>query len=411
MVINEDIPNGVKYINKLNKIRIITLIRNNKGISRAEIAKMSGLSAPTVSRIVEDLIAEGLVREIGEGESRGGRRPKMLKFSGKHNFIVGVDLGTTNIYGVLSDFDAKIHAEVKVPTKVEEGFVKIMGRTSEVIKELLAHLDKAGEKLFGIGMAVAGLINRRRNIVEFSPDFHWHNVNVAGELAKDIDIPIIFDNVTRVMAFGEMCYGVGQSHKNFIVVNVGYGIGAGIIIDGMPLYGPAGMAGEFGHITLEKDSEIQCDCGNFGCLEALASGNAIAKAAQNELKAGAASMLSEMCQGDPSKVTAQMVAEAAKHGDTLAWGVFDRALEYLGIGIANLINLFSPEVVVVGGGVAQAGDIFFEKIKKTVLARGLNKIISGVDIRPATFGMQAAVMGAVSLVLSDVISHGGEAPC
>jgi len=399
------------YINRMNKIKVINLIRSNQETSRAEITKKSGLSGPTVSRIVEDLINDGLVQDIGEGESRGGRRPKMLKFSGKNNFIIGIDIGTTNIYGILSDFNAKIHAEVKVPTKVEEGFIQIMKRTSEVIHELMSRQHNSNGKIFGIGMAVAGLVNRRRNIVEFSPNFHWNNVDVVGELAKNIDIPIIFDNVTRVMAFGEMCYGVGKSHKNFICINIGYGIGAGIIVDGDLLYGPSGMAGEFGHITLEKDSQIQCDCGNFGCLEALASGNAIAKAAQLQLKSGARSVLHDMCEGDFSKVSAQMVAEAAKQGDSLAWGVFDRAVEYLGLGIAGLINLFSPEVVVIGGGVAQSGDILFDKVRKTVNARALKKISSGVDIRPATFGIKAAVMGAVSLVLSDVISLGANHLC
>jgi glucokinase-like ROK family protein len=393
------------YINKMNKIKIINLIRNNEGISRADISKKTGLSAPTVSRIVENLINEDLVHEIGEGESHGGRRPTLLKFLDHNNFIVGIDLGTTNIYGVLSDFNAKIIAEVRKPTYVEQGFKSIMERTSDIIDELRNHHAAKGAKIYGIGMAVAGLINREKNIVEFSPDFHWHEVDVVGTLSlKHNDIPIIFDNVTRVMALGEVCYGLGKEFKNLIFVNVGYGIGAGIIINGKPLYGPLGMAGEFGHITLEKNSPIQCDCGNFGCLEALASGNAIAKAAQNELNAETNSVLLDICQGDISKVTAEMVANAAKQGDPFAWNIFNKAMEYLGLGIAALVNLFSPEVVVIGGGVSQAGDILFDKVKKTVNARSLNKISSEVIIKPATFGMKAAVMGAISLILSEVLN-------
>jgi N-acetylglucosamine repressor len=223
-----------------------------------------------------------------------------------------------------------------------------MKRTAEVIAELIAQSSVANKRIYGIGMAVAGLINRKRNIVEFSPDFHWHNVDVVEFLSWIHPYPIIFDNVTRVMALGEMWYGLGKRFKNLICVNVGYGIGAGIIINGKPLYGPLGLAGEFGHITLEKDSPVQCDCGNFGCLEALASGNAIAKAAQNRLLEGGPSLILDLCGGDPSKVTAETVADAAKQGDTVAWNVFERAMEYLGIGIAGLVNLFSPEAVVIG---------------------------------------------------------------
>ncbi|MBM3293693.1 MAG: ROK family transcriptional regulator [Candidatus Aminicenantes bacterium] len=398
-------PNGgAKYINRLNKVKVLKIIRTAEALSRADISKISSLSAPTVSRIIEDLLDEDLVQEIGEGESQGGRPPTLLKFSDRKNFIIGLDLGTTNIYGVLSDFDAKIIAEIKTPTHVEEGFAGIMKRTSGVIAELIAEPSVANKRIYGIGMAVAGLINRKRNIVEFSPDFHWHNVDVVGALSKTLPYPIIIDNVTRVMALGEMWYGLGKRFKNLICVNVGYGIGAGIIINGKPLYGPLGLAGEFGHITLEKDSPVQCDCGNFGCLEALASGNAIAKAARQRLLAGERSLLLDACEGDPTRVTSETVANAAKEGDPLAWEIFDRAVEYLGIGIAGLVNLFSPEAIVIGGGVAQSGDILFEKVRKTVQARSLNKISSDVLIRPATFGMKAAVMGAVSLVLNEVIN-------
>lgn len=399
-----DLAANAHYINKLNKIKVINLIRNSDGISRAEISKKIGLSAPTVSRIVENLIEDGLVREIGEGISYGGRRPTLLKLSDYTNFIIGIDLGTTNIYGVLSDFNAKIVAEVKHPTHVEQGFKSIMERTAEIIDKLRAHPAVKGKRIYGIGMAVAGLIHRGKNIVEFSPDFHWHNVDVVGELSEKHEIPIIFDNVTRVMALGEMYYGLGKQFKNLVCVNVGYGIGAGIIINGKPFYGSVGMSGEFGHITLEKDSDVQCDCGNYGCLEALSSGNAIAKAAQKGIRSGAKSELIDMCQGNISEITAEMVANAAKQGDAFAWDIFDRAMEYLGLGISALINLFNPEVVVIGGGVTQAGDILFNKVRKVVNARALNKISSEVLIKPATFGLKAAVMGAISLILDEVLN-------
>ena len=399
---------NAKFISEINKVKVTNLIRDNHGISRAALAKKSGLSAPTVSRIVETLIREGLVTETGMGVSTGGRRPTLLKFSGVDNFIIGIDLGTTNIYGVLTNLDAKVIAEIRRPTQVEDGFSRVMERTSEIINELRNHLGDKKGKVCGIGMAIAGLINRERNIVEFSPDFHWHNVDVRAALSQSNEIPIMFDNVTRVMALGEMWYGAGRDYRNFIMINVGYGIGAGIIIQGIPLYGLKGMAGEFGHITLDKDSDAQCECGNFGCLEALASGNAIAKAAKKELLGGIGSILLDMCKGDLSRLTAEMVVNAAKQGDSLAWTIFDRAAEYLGLGISGVINLFNPEAVFIGGGVAQAGDILFSRVRKTVNARALNKTASDVAILPASFGYRAAVMGAISLILSGVVNLGVE---
>ena len=397
-------PGNAKFISEINKVKIINLIRDSDGVSRAELARISGLSAPTISRIVETLIREGLATEIGAGESSGGRKPTLIKFSVVDSFIIGIDLGTTNIYGLLTDLDANVIAEIKRPTEVEEGFNRIMERTSGIIGELRDRLGSKKDNVCGIGMAIAGLINRERNIVEFSPDFHWHNVDVRAGLARGVDIPVAFDNVTRVMALGEMWYGAGKDFRNFIMINVGYGIGAGIIIQGSPLYGLKGLAGEFGHITMDKNSDVQCDCGNFGCLEALASGHAIAKSAQKELREGTMSILTEMCEGNPSRLTAEMVANAAKQGDGTAWAIFDKAAEFLGLGIAGLINLFNPEAVFIGGGVAQAGDILFNRIRKTVNARALNNTAGDVIIQPATFGPRAAVVGAISLILSGVVN-------
>jgi glucokinase-like ROK family protein len=395
---------NAKFISEINKIKIINLIRDSDGVSRAALAKISGLSAPTISRIVEKLILQGLASEIGAGESRGGRKPTILKFSGVGSYIIGIDLGTTNIYGMLTDLGGRVIAEIKKPTQVEDGFNRIMERVSGIIGELRESLGSKKDRICGIGMAIAGLINRERNIVEFSPDFHWHNVDVRAWLARDLDIPVVFDNVTRAMALGEMWYGAARDIRNFIMINAGYGIGAGIIIQGSPLYGFKGLAGEFGHFTMDKNSDVQCDCGNFGCLEALASGNAIAKTAQKELRKGAVSVLAEMCGGDLLRVTAEMVADAAKQGDGTAWAIFDTAVEYLGLGIAGLINIINPDAVFIGGGLAQAGDALFNKVRKTVNARALNKTAAGIAIQPATFGPKAAVMGALSLILSGVVN-------
>jgi glucokinase-like ROK family protein len=396
---------NARLISELNKVNITNLVRDNDGISRADLAKRSGLSAPTISRIIDGLLREGLVTEIGAGVSHGGRKPTLLRFSGVDSYIIGIDLGTTNIYGVLTDLDANVIAEIRTPTLVDRGFDRVMERTSEVIAELRGHLGKRKGRIFGVGLAIAGLINRDRDIVEFSPDFHWHDVDVRAALSRShSDVPIIFDNVTRVMALGEIWYGAGRNYQDFVMVNVGYGIGAGVIIRGTPLYGSLGMAGEFGHITFEKDSDAQCECGNFGCLEALASGNAIAKAARKELERGAESDLLKACDGDPSRLTAEIVAQSAKRGDRVARKVFDLAAEYIGVGIAGLINLVNPEAVFIGGGVSQAGDILFDRVRRTVQARGLKKTSGTVPILPATFGLRSAVMGAVSLILSSVVN-------
>ena len=393
------------YIRRLNQIKILNLIRERASISRAEIAKITGLSPPTVTRAVCELIEpRRLAIEVGEGKSQGGRPPVLIRFNGEQNLVIGIDLGTTHIYAVLSDLNGKVISEMRVPTEVQTGAQSVLKRVENTIGRLVEDSYVDARRILGIGMAVAGLIDRDRKIVTFSPDFGWKNVDVVSALANGCDIPIIFDNVTRVMALGELWYGVGKRFRNFVCINVGYGIGSGIIIDGKPLHGTDGFAGEFGHVTLDKDSPIPCKCGNYGCLEALASGRAIGVAARNALADGRASMLRDMCHNNLEIVDAQMVAAAAKQGDEVASEVFQQAMEYLGTGIAGLISLLNPQAIVIGGGVSQAGDLFFDRIREQVVRRVVNRRGRSVKILPVTLGVRSAVMGAVSLILNEVLS-------
>jgi glucokinase-like ROK family protein len=393
------------YINRLNKIKVLSLIRDKKEISRAEIVKITGISAPTVTRVVESLISEEkLVCQVGKGNSNGGRPPIMIQFEGENNFVIGVDLGTTSIRGALSNLNARLISEIEVPTEVDSGFDNVMKKVSDVIEKLILHPIVKSHRIFGVGMAVAGLINSRNHIVEFSPDFGWIDADISSALKPPFDSPIIFDNVSRVMALGELWYGIGRDIKNFIFINVGYGIGAGIIIDGKPFYGSEGMSGEFGHMTMEMGSTVQCKCGKFGCLEALASGRGIAAAAERELKSGAESALRNLCGGDFSRLTAEMVFQSAKEGDPLALRIFRKTAEYIGIGIATLIDLFNPQAIIVGGGVSRSGEEFLDQIRESVKTHVIQRHNNFVKIIPATFGADAAVMGSVSLILEKVLT-------
>jgi glucokinase-like ROK family protein len=394
------------FINKLNKIKVLGLIRETGPVSRADLVKRTGLSAPTVTRIVDGLIHdEKLVAEVGMGSSSGGRPPLLVKFNSEQNYVIGIDLGATFTRGALSNLDGKFINEIKIPTRLESGFDAIMEDLSDLIHRLSKGNPKVRkQRVFGVGIAVAGLINRRKNLVEYSPDFDWYNVDIVKTLGKNIEYPVIFDNVTRLMALGGLSYGADQKLQNFICVNVGYGIGAGIIVDGKLLMGADGFAGEFGHITIETDSDIQCSCKKYGCLEALASGKAIALTARSRLARGQSSLLVEMCGGDINKVTAKMVADAVRKGDVLASNVFKRAMDYIGIGISSLINIFNPELVTIGGGVSLAGDIFFDNIRDSVDRNIMQPISRKVEILPVTFGENAALMGAFALILNRVLN-------
>jgi len=401
-----------QYISDVNRINILRLIRRHSKISRPELSEQSGLSSPSVSRVVQILIEGGLVKEAGTGESRGGKKPKLLEFAGADNIIIGIDLGASEIHGVLSNLNAEIIEEIKEPTPQPAGFDAVMRTIDRMIDSLLNHPDCRRDRIMGIGMAVEGLINRSLNIVEYAPAFNWTNVDIRGPVTRHTGLPVIFDNTARAMAIGELWYGVGQRHDHFICVHAGSGIGAGIITDGNPLYGTTGKAGEFGHFYFNPDSQIRCRYGNAGCLEALSSSNAIIHAVQRRLKSGTGSLLARNSVENPSDITLKMVIDAAKKGDSLAWNVFDHAAEYLGIGIAGLINLFNPDAIVIGGDLARAGDILFDRLKKTINARALKIIARDVPILPATFKERAVVTGSVALILGEILEfHDLECPC
>lgn len=393
------------FINSANKRRVLEAIRRTDTISRAGVSKQTGLSAPTITRIVDSLInTENLVEDIGTGSAETGRPPNLIRFAGSDKYVVGIDLGATHIDGVVANLNAELVAELHVRTRVEEGYDAVIAQTTSLVRDLVDTSGVSPNRVLGVGMAVAGLVDNARHVVEYSPDFGWRNADIAGDMRRAVAFPIVFDNVTRVMALGEQAFGVGRADDTFICVNVGYGIGAGIMVAGKPLTGAHGMSGEFGHIVVDPGSDARCMCGNSGCLEALASGRGIAVAARQRLSLGEDSTLAGDFRDDPESITAQAVAQAASAGDELAQDILQSAAHYLGLGIVTLVNLFDPSYIVIGGGVASAGEAFLGAVRRTVASRSLSAHSRDLRIVPSSFGKKAAVLGAVSLVLDHVLA-------
>ncbi|TMU54621.1 ROK family transcriptional regulator [Flagellimonas algicola] len=394
------------YINRLNKIRILHLIRNEGKISRAEIVKRTGLSAPTVTRISDDLInKEKLVSIIGKGESSGGRRPKILQFNSKENYVVGIDLGTTFIRGVLSNLDGEFIMEREIPTKIDKGFDKVMEQIGGLIDSLTSRELAKGKDVLGVGLAVAGLVNKNSGIVEYSPVFKWKNVNVRESLKQLTNLPVFYDNVSRLTALGELWYGIGKDCQNFITVNLGYGIGAGIIAKGKPFSGVDGYAGELGHIIVDQNIASEGRSGLSGTLEALSSGYGIAQMASKRLReSNEPGLLAKMVKSNAGEVDAKMVTKAAMAGDPIALEIYDKAVSYLGIGVDTMVKLFNPECIVLSGGLTGAKEFLTDKLKVELEKHAMGKLNREIQILESTFGENAALMGAFSLILNKVLN-------
>lgn len=291
---------------------------------------------------------------------------------------IGIDLGGTNIFGGLVDGGGHLLATSRRPTPAAAGPRGVFASMKGLIRELLA--QAGGRQVVGIGLGIPGLLDRAAGLSLFSPNLNWQNVPVLAEFAE-FGLPVDMDNDVRCHTLGELHFGAGQGCANFILVTVGTGIGAGIVLGGELYRGPAGLAGEIGHITLQPGGPL-CGCGKRGCFEAVASGKNIGRRAQ---EAGIAA-------------TARDLFAQAAAGDPAATALVDQVARDLSLGISTYINLMNPQRVIVGGGVAQAGELLFAPLRRYVEQETMTGIRGTCAVVPAVFGDEAGIVGAAALI-------------
>ena len=392
-----------KFNNKqLNETLILNAIRRHSPISRTDIARMTELSGATVTKFIDNLIQTGFVREDGYDDSRGGRRPTLLKLVPEAGFAVGVDLGAANLRAVVIDLEAKIIAKIAKKTKADEGKERILKRIIEIIHQVIDTSGVEREKIKGIGVGISGIIDHQKGICLFCPNIKgWENVPVKGLLKEKFGMEVSIDDSSRMAALAEHWCGLARKVENFIFVNVGFGMGSGIFTNGQLYRGSRGAAGELGHITIDENGP-RCQCGNRGCLETLVCGPAIIRRARERLEEGVVSLVGKMVDGDFAKITPELIAQAARKGDKLAFNIMEKTGQYLGTGIANAVNLFNPELVIIGAGISRAGDLFLDTVKRIVKARALHTASTSVDIKLSELGDTTAAQGTAILVLKNI---------
>lgn len=394
-------------INTINKQNVINVIRTNGPIFKAEISRITGLSLPTVMKITDEFIEKGLVREIGKGESSGGKPPQLIEFIPDSYYIIGVDIGTTNITSIMMDLSAAIIYKNVIPTGIKDPPDEVIQRVIDSIDLTIAASGIKPDRMLGIGIGIPGLLDCEAGKVLFSPDFKWEDVDIVGPLKAKFKTTILMNNVSRAMAMGEKWFGLGKGIDNFMCINLGYGIGSAIIIGGELYSGSSGSSGELGHMTLEKNGPL-CSCGNYGCLEALASANAISNKARFFIERGEKSLILNLAGGNPDSIEAKTVFDAAKQGDSLALEIIHEAIEYIGIAIAGIINFLDPELIILEGGVSRAGKILTEGLQKVIGRRQMKYAGKHTRVAISELGMNATAIGAASFLLKRLIETGGE---
>lgn len=390
-----------QFIKNLNQALILNLVRDYQPIPRNKIAKLTKLSPAAVSNLTESLIKDGYLKEKGEGSSQVGRKPILLELTKKKHFVIGIDLERVNtIKAAILNLRAKPIYKVEHPLNMSEPS-KVVDSIVNAVWELLDNSKIEIEKIAGIGIGSPGLIEHRTGRVIYSVYPGWRNIPLRALVTQELDIPVIVDTDTNAPALAECRYGAGRGARDLVYITIGPGIGTGIIIDNELYRGIDGTAGEFGHTVVDLNGFL-CKCGNLGCLETLVTESSIVRRAGERIKEGKNSLISNLVKEKEGEISFEIIYELALKGDEFAVGLIKQTGYYLGIGLVNLVNFLNPEIIIIGGNISRAGDILLEPAKEVVSQKALSAPGQRVKILPSSFGEDAGIIGAATLVLDHI---------
>jgi glucokinase len=316
-------------------------------------------------------------------------------------YVLGIDIGGTNlVVGCVAEDGSALHGSASAPTHAEAGTSDVVDRLVALAQGCIEETRRAipDAEILGVGVGAPGPLDTHRGIVLLSPNLGWVNFPLRQIIHDRLGLHAELDNDANCAVLGEWWVGAARGTRHAIGITIGTGIGGGLILDGKLYHGASDVAGEIGHATIDTEGR-RCKCGNYGCLEAYASGPNIAIRAVEALETGAESRLSAMVNGDLGRITAQTVYEAAQAGDDLALEVVNDTARFLGTGVANLLNVFNPEVVVVCGGVTQAGDHLFVPLRREIARRAFKPAVAACRIVPGELSGTAGVYGAAKVFL------------
>lgn len=385
--------NGLKMVDihdirNINQTLLLHLIREKQPISRAEIAKVSGLRPGTVSSIVNRLIRKGVIYEGAEGPSSGGRKPTYLYINGENAYVLAIDIGVRETVYAVSDFNGRILKQKALITE---------GKPPDFLRHLAAEIKKTIEKNYprskfaAVGVSVPGLVNRDTGELAVSPNLGWNNTPVKAILEKNLDLPVFVENDANAAAFSELWYGPLDEIKvkTLLYILVVDGLGTGLIINGELHVGSQIGLGGFGHMCLEPNGEV-CSCGRRGCWETLAS--------ESATLARYGRLTNNKDGSSPTSIT-DLIA-AANRGDEKAIAAIQATAEYLGEGISSLAHGLSPEIIVIGGDISAAWNLIEPIIKEKVKSLYLIPSIAKMEIRAASV-QRPSLFGAIPIALQN----------
>ena len=387
-------------------VTVLDEIRLGRSLSRSELVGRTGLGRAIVAQRVAELIDRGLVSEGDVGPSTGGRPPRQLGFRADAGHVLVADLGATSIDVAVTTLDGRILGHHDEPARIEAGPERCLDRVDALFDLLLRTTQGLPGRLWGVGIAVPGPVEFQTGRPISPPIMPgWDGYPIRERFGDRYDAPVWVDNDVNVLALGEWRSGVAAGHDNVVVVKIGTGIGAGIISDGRLHRGAQGSAGDVGHIQVVDDPSVVCRCGNVGCLEALAGGEALGRAGETAARDGRSARL-RAALDQRGVVTAEDVARAASFGDPVAVAMLQAAGRRVGSMLASVVNFFNPSLIVIGGGVANSPDQLLAAIRETIYRRSLPLATRELLVQRSSLGGLAGVIGASSMVVDQLFARG-----
>jgi glucokinase-like ROK family protein len=389
-----------KLLRKRNVISVLNVLNQRQNVSRADLARETALTPATVSSIISRLEKLDIIKMLGPGASKGGRRPVILRFNPDAFYLLGIDVGLEKTIIVITDLHGNIIVQRRLESTASFGAAAILDKIATLCTSIIADNEAVGHKIRGIGISYPGLVDSEQGIGLIAPN--WPELNdfrLPAYLSSRLGLEASIENDAAVMTLGQARFGAARGYRNVLGIILGLGIGGGIIINGELYRGISSTAGQFGHITVNPLGPT-CGCGNQGCLETVASGMAIAATAQRLVQSGRNTAILAEAGNNRLRITAKHVADAARNGDDLAIEIMTQAADYIGIALADAMNLIDPELIIIGGGLSQAGDYFIGQLQRIVKRRAYAfGIVRSPHFVLADFGEEANAIGAASLVL------------
>ncbi|WP_119079551.1 ROK family transcriptional regulator [Chitinophaga alhagiae] len=398
--LNNENLGGVAYKNLNLKKKIIAYFANINNATIADLAKELNASTPKVTHLLNELLQEGLVHDYGKVDSTGGRRPNVYGMAPDAGFFVGVEVKRHHVNLGMLDFKKNlVKFTEKIPYDLQNTAASL-NELCKIIQRFIEELPVGREKVLGVGVNLTGRINYATGY-SYS-FFHFDEEPLSKVLESRIGIRTFLENDSRAMAYGEFSSGTVNNEKNVLFVNLDHGIGLGILINGQLYYGKSGFAGEFGHIPF-FNNELICHCGKKGCLETEASGQALVRKFQEKLKAGFSTVVMRKHK-QADQITLSDIIHAANNDDVLAIELVAEIGEKLGKGIAVLINLYNPELVILGGSLSTTGDYIRLPIKSAINKYSLSLVNNDTQLILSRLGEKAGIIGACLLVRNKLLS-------